>query len=85
MLYMGGGTSKLWWCEHLDGVGGVAAMMKNDLSEKLTEKRMSDGVMADVLVLEDVLRLICGYDLQSEKKYVRKTICLHAKKQVGYA
>ena len=33
-------------------------------------RRMSDGVMEVVVFQEDVLRLTCGYDLQSGKIFL---------------
>ena len=49
-------------------------MVKEELCEKVLKvRRVSDRVMAVVLVFkEDVLRIICGYALQSGKSFGEK-------------
>ena len=62
MLWMEGRRYKLWWFVKGDGVGGVGVMIKDELCKKVVEVgKVSDRVMAVVLVFEDVLRLVCGY------------------------
>ena len=53
--------------------GGVGVMVKEELCENVLEVRMvSDGVMTLVVFEEDVLRLICGFVLQSERRLEEK-------------
>ena len=68
-----GSTDKLWWYGKGE-VGGVGAMVKEKLCEKVVEvRRVSDRVMTAVIVSEeDVLRLICGYALQSGRRLEEK-------------
>ena len=56
------------------GVGCVEVMVKEELCEKVVEvRRVSDRVMTAVVVLEeDVLKLICGYALQSGRTLEEK-------------
>ena len=64
---LNGKRYKLWWSGKGDGVGGLGAMVKEELYGKVLEvRRVSDRVMTLVVFEEDVLRLICGYALQSE-------------------
>ena len=50
---------KLWWSGRGDGVGGMGAMVKEELCETVVEvRRVSDRVMTAVAFEEDVLRLI---------------------------
>ena len=63
---MRGRRYNLLWSGRGDGVGGVGAMVKEELFEKVVEvRRVSDRVMTVVVFEMDVLRLICGYALQS--------------------
>ena len=67
---MKGRRYKLWWSGKGDGFGGVGVMVK-ELCEKLVEvRRVRDGVMIVVVFEGDVLRLNCGYALQSGRKAV---------------
>ena len=51
----------------------MGIMMKEQLSEKVVEIRMNDGVMAVVLIFEeDVLRLSCAYAPQSGRSFDEK-------------
>ena len=65
MLWVEEKRNKLWWSGKGDGVGSVAAMVKEELCEKVGKiRRMSDRVLAVVLAFEeDVLGLTCGYAL----------------------
>ena len=65
MMGMKGRIFRLWWC--VDGVGGVRVMVKEELCRKVVEvRRVSDRVMSVIVVFEgEVLRLICGYAMQS--------------------
>ena len=67
MLGMKGRSCRLWWSGKGDGVGGVGVIVKEKLCENALEVRgVSDRMMTVVAVFEeDVLRLICGYALQS--------------------
>ena len=51
--------------------------MMKEVYEKVIEiRRVSDRVMAVVFIFEDVMRLICGYVLQSGKTFEEKqTFC----------
>ena len=64
---------KLWLSGKGDGVGGVGAMVEK-LYEKVVEvRRVSDRVMAVVLVFEeDMLRLILGYAPQCGRSLEEK-------------
>ena len=69
MLEMRRRRYKLWWSG--DGVGCVGVMVKEQLCEMVVEvRRVSDRVMTVVVFEEDVLRLICGYALQSGRQTV---------------
>ena len=59
---MKGRGYKLWWSGKGDGVGGVGAMVKEELREKVVEvRRVRERLMTAVVVFEeDVLGLICG-------------------------
>ena len=64
---------KLWCSRKGDGVGGVGVMVKEELCEKGLEVRLvRDRVMTVVVFEEDVLRLICGCALQSERSLEEK-------------
>ena len=66
MLGMKARRYKLRWPGKGDGVGGVGAVVKEELYEMMVEvRRVSDGVTSLVVFEEDVLRLICGYFPQS--------------------
>ena len=68
MFGVKGRRYNLWWSGKWDGVGGVGAMVREELCEKVVEvRRVSHGVMTFVVFEEDVLRLICGYAPQSGK------------------
>ena len=56
---------RLWWSGNGGEIGGVGVLANEELCEQVEEVRgMSDTVMAVVLDFEeDVLRLICGYDV----------------------
>ena len=71
---MKGRRYKLWWSGKGDGGGGVGAMAKEELCEKVVEvRRVSDRVMTFVAVFEeDVLRLIFDYALQSQRNFKEK-------------
>ena len=60
---MVGKRCMLWWSGK-ESVCGVGVMVKEELRMEVVEvRRVSDGVMAVVLVFEeDVLWLICGHD-----------------------
>ena len=58
MLGMKGRRHKLWCTGRGNGVGGVGAMVLEELCEKVVEVRSSVTVMTVVVVEEDVLRLI---------------------------
>ena len=76
MLGMNCRRYKLWWSAKGDGVGGLGVMVKEELCEKVVIVRMeSDTVMIVVVFEEDVLRLMCGYALQSGKSF-EKTVLL---------
>ena len=64
----------MWWSGKGDEVGGVGVMVKEELCEKDVEvRRVSGRVIAVVVVFEeDVLRLICGNALQSERSLKEK-------------
>ena len=64
----------MWWLGKGEGVGGVGAMVKEELCENMAEVRMvSDRVMTLAVVFEeDVLRLICGYAPKSGKSLEEK-------------
>ena len=63
---------KLLWFGSRDGVGGAGVMVKKKVMEL---GRMSDRVMAVVLVFEDiVLKLICAYIGQSGRSLEAKEI-----------
>ena len=67
---MKGRRYKLWWSGKGDEVGGgVGVMVKGEMCEKVVEVEMvGDRVMSHVVLLdEDVLRLICGYNPQVEE------------------
>ena len=69
MLGMKGMRCRLWWSRKVDGVGGVGVMVKEELCEKGVDVRwVSDGVITVVVFEEDVLKLICGYALQSGRR-----------------
>ena len=74
MLGMKGRRYKLRWSGKGNGVGGVGVMEKKKQREKVVEvRRVSDRVMRVVVVFEeDVLRLICGYALQSGRSLEEK-------------
>ena len=67
MFGMKGRRYRPWWSVKGDGFGGVGFMVKEELCEKVVEvRRVSDSLMTvGVVFEEDVLRLICGYALQS--------------------
>ena len=66
MLGMKGRRYKLWWSGKGDGVIGVGVIVKEKLCDKVVEaRRVSDSLMSVVVFVEDVLRLICGYALQT--------------------
>ena len=71
MLGMKRRRYRLWWPEKGDGVGGVGVMVKEEQCEKVVEVRCaSHRVMTIVVVFEeDVLRLICGFDVQSGRSF----------------
>ena len=71
---VGDARFKLWWCGNRYGCGGVGAMMKEQLYQKVVEVRiMSHRVMVVVLVFYDnVLRLICEYAQQSVRSFEDK-------------
>ena len=55
-----------WWCGNGDGIYCMGVMVKNELCGDMVYLRMvSDKITTVVLVLEDVLRLFCGYAPQS--------------------
>ena len=64
MPQMKGRRCRLWWYGKGGRVGGVGAMVKDELSEVTSVGMVSNRVMAAMLALEnDMLRLICGYAL----------------------
>ena len=68
VLGMKGRRYRLWWSGKGDGVGGVGAMVKEELCEQVVElRRVSDRVMTVAVVdfEEDVVKLSCGYVPQS--------------------
>ena len=61
----------LWWFGKADGDDGVRDMAKELCKNGVEVKWLSDRGIKEVLVFEkDVLRLTCGYALQSERKAV---------------
>ena len=76
MLGMNGRTYKLWWSGKGDGIGGVGVLEKEQLCEMVVEvRKVSDRVMTFVVIFEDfVLRLICGYALQSGRSLEEKSL-----------
>ena len=73
MLGMKEWRYKLWLSGKGDGVGGLRAMVKEELCEEVLEVRMvSDRVMTVVVFDEDMLRLICGYALWSGRSLEEK-------------
>ena len=61
----------MWWSGKGDGVGCMGIMVKEELCEVLEIRRVSERVMAVVLVIEEeVLRLICWKTRQSGRKTV---------------
>ena len=73
MLGMKGRRYNLRWSGKGDGVGGVRVTVKEELCEEVVEvRRVSDRVMTVVVFEEDVLRLICGYALQSGRSLEEK-------------
>ena len=70
---MKGRRCKLWLSRN--GVGGVGAMVKEMCEKVVEERRVSDGVMTVVVVLEeDVLMLICGYAPQKEEVWKKNSL-----------
>ena len=66
MLGMEGRRHRLWWSGNGDEVGGVEVKEKEELCWVVEGRRVSDRVMAVVLIFEeDVLRLICEHAIQS--------------------
>ena len=65
VLGINGRRFELWLSGRSESDGGMGVMVK-ELFEVVEVRMVSDRVMAIVLVFEeDVLRLICGYGLQS--------------------
>ena len=85
MLGMNGRIYKLWWSGKGDGVGGVGVLVKEELCEMVVEvRKVSDRVMTFVVIFEDsVLRLICGYDLQSGRSLEEKSLFMTSRNTSG--
>ena len=73
-MMMGRRKFKLWLSQNVDGMCDVGVMVKEELCEVVEIKRVSDGAM--VVFAEDVLRLICGYTLQSGRHLEERHLLL---------
>ena len=66
MLGMKGRRYKLWRSEKGDGVGSVGVIVKQEQCEKVVKvRRVSDRVMAVVIVLEEDMLRYCWYAVQT--------------------
>ena len=76
MLEMNGRRCRLWWCGKGDGVGGVGVIVMEELFEKVVEvRRVSDRAMSlDVVLEEDLLRLISGYAPQGGRRLEQSSL-----------
>ena len=59
----------------MEPVDCVGVMVKKELCKKRVDVRsVCDSIMANVMVLQDVHKLICGYTLLMEAVWVKKIV-----------